>query len=78
VLLIELAGPHVVQRSGVERRSVAGGEIDCDKHAHFQASRKVIDEPGYSNHRASIKNKIANELGLALEQNIIDVTNDTS
>jgi hypothetical protein len=73
-LLVENAGAHVVQRSGITRGAVAGSEINRNKHAHFEAIGQVVNETGNGNGRTSIEKKIADKLGLSLSTNTISMS----
>jgi hypothetical protein len=55
-----------MQRSGVGSVTIACGEVDGNEHAHFKATRQVVNEARYSGGGAAVEYEVANVLGLAL------------
>ena len=66
-VLVEMTRTHEVQRPRVRRRAVASREVHSDKHAHFQATRQVVNKAGYGMGGGVIKQETPNILILALK-----------
>ena len=57
----------MVKRFRVTRMAVTASKVHCDKHAHFKATRQVVNEARHSQRSAAVEYKVTDVFGFALK-----------